>query len=87
MGIIFESEVTNEGIVNVLQQCHTLYINYTPLDRLEGFHFRIADWHAGVKFLSVRIKFAALRYWYMYHKHIGKVLSSCTLLGLNTIEQ
>lgn len=26
---------------------------YTPLERLEGFHFGIADWHAGVKFLSV----------------------------------
>ena len=87
MGIIFESEVTNEGIVNVLQhvqqylpkvgegeQIHfaeqglvgdqltieravnavrSMANGYTPFERLEGFHFGIADWHAAVKFLSV----------------------------------
>ena len=87
MGIIFESEVSNEGIVNVLQheQQYLPKVNegeevifaeqglvgdqltieravnavksmangYTPLERLEGFHFGIADWHAGVKFLNV----------------------------------
>lgn len=87
MGIIFESEVSNDGIVKVLQQVQqylpttgedeeikfaeqgvvgdqltieravnavrSMANGYTPLERLEGFHFGIADWHAGVKFLSV----------------------------------
>lgn len=26
---------------------------YTPEERLEGMHFQIGDWHAGVKILSV----------------------------------
>ena len=95
MSIIFESEVTNEGIVKVLQQCQqyvatvgeedkirfaeqglvgdqltieravnavkSMANGFTPLDRLEGFHFGIADWHAGVKFLSVSIKICSFK--------------------------
>ena len=87
MGIIFETEVSNEGIVRVLQQSQqylplvgegeevtfaeqglvgdqltieqavnavrSMANGYTPLERLEGFHFGIADWHTGVKFLGV----------------------------------
>ncbi len=87
MGIIFESEVSNDGIVKVLQHVQqylptvgkddkikfaeqgivgdqltieravnavrSMANGYTPLDCLDGFHFGIADWHSGVKFLSV----------------------------------
>ena len=87
MGIIFESEVSNEGIVKVLQHVQqylpkdgegekitiveqglvgdqltieravnavkSMANGYTPEERLEGFHFGIADWHAGMKFLGV----------------------------------
>lgn len=78
MGIIFESEVSNEGIVKVLQHVQqylpkdgegenitiveqglvrdqltieravnavkSMANGYTPEERLEGFHFGIADW-------------------------------------------
>ena len=30
---------------------------FTPEEKLEGLHLEIADWHAGNKFLKVRINF------------------------------
>ena len=87
MGIIFGSEVSNDGIVKVLQHIQqylpsvgegekiklaeqgivgdqltieravnavkSMANGYTPLDCRDGFHIGIADWHSGVKFLSV----------------------------------
>ena len=87
MGMIFESEVSNDGIVKVLQHVQqylptvgkdekvkfaeqgivgdqltieravnaakSMANGYTPLECLDGFHIGIADWHSGVKFLSV----------------------------------
>ena len=87
MGMIFESEVSNDGIVNVLQHVQqylptvgkdekvkfaeqgivgdqltieravnavkSMANGYTHLECLDGFHIGIADWHSGVKFLSV----------------------------------
>ena len=87
MGIIFETEVSNDGIVKVLQHVQqylpsvdegeklqlaeqgivggqltieravnavkSMANGYTPLDCLDCFHIGIADWHSGVKFLSV----------------------------------
>lgn len=43
-------QLTIERAVNAVK---SMANGYTPLERLEGFHFGIADWHAGVKFLSV----------------------------------
>ena len=87
MGIIFESEVSNDGIVKVRQHMQqylpkdgkggnitiveqglvgdqlttdravnavkSMANGYTPEEHLEGLHFGIADWHAGMNFLGV----------------------------------
>ena len=45
-----EDQVTIERAVNTVK---SMANGYTPLECLEGFHFRITDWHAGVKFLNV----------------------------------
>lgn len=43
-------QLTIERSVNVVASVAN---GYTPEERLEGMHFQIGDWHAGVKILSV----------------------------------
>lgn len=43
-------QLTIEWAVNAFK---SIANGYTPEEHLQGFHFGIADWHAGMKFLGV----------------------------------
>lgn len=50
-GLVADQLSVEHGVNALFELCN----GFTPKERLEGLHLEIADWHAGNKFLKVRI--------------------------------
>ena len=57
---LFGDQLTIERCVNAAQSRKN---GYTSEERLEGFHWGVADWHAGMKACTVRFQYNFI-FWY-----------------------